>query len=135
MLNVLGLILNIIGVLLISLHSLYDYGISIVSKLWEDNEMLKNQEIFKNIDEKIKAKDELTPLEKEQFIQIVKDAFAFYLTGILVTLWLWVNKYVFFFSPWVDKKPREVNRFLWNFIGLLLILIGFIFQLISSFIQ
>jgi hypothetical protein len=131
-LNSIGLSLNILGVILISLHSLYDYGLSVLLKLWEEEEFLKNRNIFKNIDEKIKAKNNLTPLEKEQFIQLLKNAFSFHIVGFVVSIWLWVNKYFFFFHPWDEDKPRAVNRFLWNFAGLFLILVGFIFQLISS---
>ena len=132
-LNSIGLILNILGVILISLHSLYDYGVSVLQKIWDEEEFLKNRNIFKNIEEKIKDKTNLTPLEKEQFIQLLKDAFSFHIVDFVVSIWLWVNKYFFFFNPWVEDKPRTVNRFLWNFAGLFLILVGFIFQLISSF--
>jgi len=134
MLNSLGLILNILGVILISLHVLYEYGISVLLKLWTEEESLNNKAIFKNIEEKFKNKTALTPLEKEQYIQLIKDGLTPHLIGIIVMIWLWINKNFFLFHPWINEKEREVNRFLWNFIGLLIILLGFVFQFISTFL-
>ena len=135
MLNSIGLVLNILGVILISLHSLYDYGLSVLQKLWDKDEFLMNRNIIENLDKKIKTKANLTPIEKEQYVQLLKDAFSFNIATSVVSIWLWINKYFFFFTPWIEDKPRTVNRFLWNFAGLFLILVGFIFQLISSLLN
>lgn len=134
MINSLGLILNILGVILISLHVLYEYGISVLLKLWTEEESINNKAIIKNIEEKFRNKNKLTPLEKEQYVQLVKDALTPHLIGIIVMIWLWINKYIFLFDPWINEKEREVNRFLWNFTGLFLILLGFVFQFISTFL-
>lgn len=118
-----GLVLDIIGVFLIMLHTLYDVGIQASVRVIDKAKKNKRPESSTIVDKLVKRK-KLTEMERD----ILKENFTVNMTLPIVTCWLWINKTIFRFYPWIEKKPRLINKFLWNLFGMLLILSGFVFQ-------
>lgn len=131
MLTAIGLILDCLGVLIITVHILYDIGIDAVVRITEESSPEKDRKIISDF---ISGK-KVSPSEKERFVCIIKEQFTINTAVYVVSFWLWINRHVFHFAPWIEEKPRVVNRYLWNLLGLLLILAGFLFQLARAFLR
>lgn len=128
MLSAIGLILDCLGVGIIMIHTLYDLGIEAALKIVEKIDIENDQ----NITSKFLKGEKLSPKEKERLLHLIKENITFKSAGYIVLLWDWINVHIFRFYAWTDEKPRVVNRYLWNFCGLFLILVGFIFQLMGA---
>lgn len=126
-----GILLDVLGVFLMVIHSLYEFGLdttnAIVSKK-EGERKFSNSVIVK-----VKSNMKLTSAEKEQFIFLVKENCVVNASIYIINVWLFINRWIFRFTPWLEETPRKVNRFLWNLLAFSLIILGFIFQFIGSF--
>lgn len=128
MLSAIGLILDCLGVGMIMVHTLYDIGIDASVRIIEKIDIEKDRNLISNFFDGKK----LSPAEKERSVHLIKENLTLKSLGYIVSLWLWINRHIFRFTPWIDEKPRVINRYLWNFCGLFLILIGFVFQLLGA---
>ena len=126
-----GLILDILGVCLIVIYSLYDFGMDATLAILDKKE--DESEFISSIESKIRSGHKLTAVEKERLVFLVTENFTIFCSAHIVTAWLAINKWIFMFTPWVEQTPRKVNRFLWNLIGFGLIIAGFALQLVGCF--
>jgi hypothetical protein len=131
-LSAIGLALDFLGVVLITAHMLYDFGIDFGQSIFQNP--LKN-ESTDEIRKKLLSGQRLTSAEKEILVELIKENIALGAFARLLGFWLWINQNIFRFTPWIEERPRLVNKFLWNLLGGLLLVIGFFLQFLGTFIK
>ncbi|MFC1675090.1 hypothetical protein ACFL1K_04325 [Candidatus Omnitrophota bacterium] len=129
MLSTIGLVFDCLGVSIIMIHTLYDIGIEAATRIMEKMNIEEDQKLIA----KFKDNEKLSSKEKERVKDLVKENFTLNSLQYFIMLWVWINRHIFRFTPWIEGKPRLINRYLWNFCGLFLILIGFILQLVGGY--
>ena len=127
---VIGLILGFLGAIIVTLHLLHDLGIELVLKNVDKISQTMNE--IDPLRIKIRNRENLTPVEKDKFIEFIKENVAFNSIIHINTIWLFFNRCFFGFTPWMEEQPIRVNRYLWNLLGGFLITVGFLLQLIDA---
>jgi len=124
-----GLIFSFAGGIIITFQVLSDLAWELVQ------ETLKNFNTKKDDENALRAKvsnrEILTPAEKERFWAYIREAFAFHWSIRIYGLWFMF--YLKFLGSVTWSKEGRVNRFILNFLGAILITVGFFLQLLDTF--